>query len=77
MYRFGPTRGGPWMDETLLIPGWAHEFWTGIDGSTYTSYLTDYSVTINSVNFDDRYSPPKLFIGDQFMELFLPQIILK
>ncbi len=73
-YRFGPTTNGPWSDEIPLSPGWAHEIWSGMDGSPFASYLTNYSVTIQKLIYNTRYNPPRLFIGAQLVEKFLPFI---
>lgn len=74
-YHFGPTPGGPWSDELPLSPGWAHEVWSGLTGQTYTSYLTNYTVTIQPLLLNTRYNPPHLFIGEQIIELFLPLVV--
>jgi hypothetical protein len=73
-YRFGPTLGGPWNDAQSLSPGWAHEMWMGMDARTYTSYLTDYTVTIRHLIWDTRYDPPRPFIGDQIEDVFIPLV---
>ena len=74
-YRFGPAVGGPWSDPAPLFPGWAHEIWSGMDGQTYTSYLTDYTVTIKPLIWNTRYDPPRPFIGAQISEVFIPLIM--
>ncbi len=74
-YHFGPTPAGPWSDELPLSPGWAHEIWSGMDGRTYTSYLTNYTVTIQPLLYNTRYNPPRLFIGEQIVEQFLPIVL--
>ncbi len=71
-YRFGPAPGGPWGEEGALTPGWAHEVWTGLDGRTYTSYLTNYTATMKPLIWNTRYTPPRPFIGWQIAEVFLP-----
>lgn len=72
-YHFGPTPGGPWSEELPLSPGWAHEVWSSIDGSTtYVSFLTNYDITIKPLIWDTRYNPAKPFIGEYIFEIFLP-----
>jgi beta-xylosidase len=75
VYHFGPSPMGPWNDATLIHPGWAHEIWLGMDGRTYTSYLTDYSISIQPLIFNHIFQPPRPLIGDQINEFFLPIII--
>ena len=74
-HRFGPAPGGPWGEAFPLFPGWAHEIWSGMDGQTYTSYLTDYTVTIQSLIWNTRYDPPRPFIGEQIVETFVPLLV--
>jgi len=74
-YRFGPAPGGPWGVEMAVLPsGWAHEVWTGLDGKIYGSYLTNYTVTISSLIWNRRYTPPQPFFGETLHELFIPLI---
>ena len=72
VYRHGPTPAGPWTEPSPFRPGWAHEVWTGQDGRFYTSYLTDYSVTIQRLTWDAFYDPPLPFIGETIHRLFAP-----
>ncbi len=74
-YRFGPAPGGPWGEEGSLFPGWAHEVWVGLDGRTYASYLTDYTVTIAPLIWNTRYRPPRPFLGWRISEAFLPLVV--
>lgn len=74
-YRFGPTLTGPWSQEASLTPGWAHEIWSGLDAQTYTSYLTDYTVTIQPLIWNTRFDPPLPFIGAQILEWMLPVVV--
>ncbi len=74
-FRIGASPGGPWSKEYLLKPGWAHEVWLGQDNQTYTSFLTNYTVTISRLIWDDFYLPAHPFIGDQVFHLLLPQIL--
>jgi hypothetical protein len=71
-YRIGASPNGPWLEEIPFNPGWAHEVWTGQDNLTYTSYLTNYSVTISQLIWDDAYYPPRPFIGSAIFHTFLP-----
>ena len=43
-----------------------------MDGTDYTSYLTDYSVTIQPVTWDRFYNPARPFIGETIHRIFLP-----
>lgn len=75
MYRFGPTPAGPWGKELPFTPGWAHEIWTGMDEQTYTSYLIDYSVTIQPLSWNTQFIPPHPSIGQEIENLFLPMVV--
>ncbi|MFZ6026454.1 MAG: family 78 glycoside hydrolase catalytic domain [Chloroflexota bacterium] len=44
-YRIANGPLGPWSEPFDLAPGWAHEIWQE-DGRWFTSFLTDYSVTL-------------------------------
>jgi hypothetical protein len=57
-FRIGDTHFGAWQQPFLFRPGWAHEIWQSHDGGLHTSYLTDYTVTINPIMWDDFYFPP-------------------
>lgn len=70
--RVGPTPGGPWSAPRPLRPGWAHEFWLGLDGTWMTSYLTSYTVTVQPVAWDDLTTPPWPVIGERIWHLWLP-----
>ena len=72
MYHYGPAPGGPWAEPIPLRPGWAHEVWTGLEGEWYTSFLTDYTVTIQPLLWDDAYTPARPFIGTEVHRLFVP-----
>jgi hypothetical protein len=72
MYHYGPAPGGPWAEPIPLRPGWAHEVWTGLEGEWYTSFLTDYTVTIQPLLWDDAYTPAWPFIGTEVHRLFVP-----
>jgi hypothetical protein len=80
-FRIGASPIGPWTDEYPIKPGWAHEVWSGMDGQTYTSYLSDtydeyrYTITISPLNWDEFYFPPRPFIGDEQFHFLLPQIL--
>jgi hypothetical protein len=70
-YRYGPTPAGPWTETRPFWPGWAHEIWRGLEGDWYTSFLTDYSVTIRPLTWDDTYAPPRPYVG-AVHRIFLP-----
>lgn len=70
--RVGPTPAGPWSEPRLLRPGWAHEIWGASDSSLMTSYLTRYQVSVRPLTWDDAFSPPWPFIGEQVYHLWMP-----
>jgi len=74
-FRIGPGPTGPWTDAFGFAPGWAHEIWQGQDGYSYTSFLTDYSVTISRLTWDTFYNPPHPYIGENVYHLMLPLIV--
>jgi len=63
---------GLWTQPIALSPGWAHEFWQDQSGDWFTSYLTNFSITISPFVWDPFYSPPRPFIGSQILRTFLP-----
>ena len=65
---------GPWGVEYSISPGWAHEIWAGIDGKTYTSYLTDYSVTIDTLLWNAQFRPPRPSIGGYLIDFYIPMV---
>jgi hypothetical protein len=73
-FRIGPGPDGPWSQPYEFNPGWAHEVWKTPDGSWFTSYLTDYSVSIASLNWDDFYDPPRPAVGEKTYHQILPLI---
>lgn len=73
-YRIGASPAGPWLDEKIFAPGWAHEVWVGQDGATYTSYLTDYTITISPLSWNLYYDPPHPFIGSEVFRSMLPVV---
>ncbi len=52
--RMGPAPIGPWSDPVPIHLGWAHEFFQAADGRWMTSYLTDYSVTVDLLDWVRR-----------------------
>lgn len=73
-FRIGPGPGGPWSQPYEFNPGWAHELWKNPDGTWFTSYLTDYSVTIAPLNWDGFYNPSRPAIGEKIYHQILPLI---
>ena len=71
-YQVSQSLTGPWSPGGILTPGWAHEIWTGRDGLTYTSYLTDYTVTISPLAWDAYLTPSRPMIGGYSSPLLLP-----
>jgi beta-xylosidase len=70
----GGSQAGPWSVARRFSPGWAHEIWRDQSGSWMTSYLTDYSITISPLTWDDFFSPPQPFIGTEIYHQVLPAI---
>lgn len=75
VYRYGPAPIGPWTERRPFRPGWAHEVWLGLEGDWYTSFLTDYTVSIRPLTWDDAYTPPRPFIGTEVHRAFLPLVL--
>jgi hypothetical protein len=75
VYHFGPTPAGPWSEAYAFRPGWAHEVWMGQDGMFYTSYLTDYTITIRRLTWDEFYEPPRPFIGEAVFHVLVPLVL--
>lgn len=73
-YRFGGSPAGPWSAPTRFAPGWAHEIWPGQDGTLYTSFLTDYTVTISPLTWNTYYKPAQPFIGAEVHRNLLPLV---
>jgi beta-xylosidase len=71
-FRIGAGPTGPWGTAVAFRPGWAHEMWQGVDGEWFTSFLTDYSVTISPLSWDTLLVPPHPMIGSSVHHLFLP-----
>ena len=74
-YRIGASQTGPWLEAEVFIPGWAHEVWTGVDGYTYTSFLTDYSVSISPLSWNPYTQPPRPFIGADYYRTLIPLVV--
>jgi hypothetical protein len=74
-YRVGASPTGPWLDAEVIAPGWAHEVWTAVDGSLYTSFLTDYSVTISPLIWKPSTDPPRPFIGAEYYRTSIPLVM--
>jgi len=60
--------------QIALPPGWANEFFSGMDGKIYSSYLTDFTVTISPVSWDYSFPPPHPVLSENIYNHFLPQI---
>ncbi|MBU0512329.1 MAG: family 43 glycosylhydrolase [Chloroflexi bacterium] len=74
-YRIGNNLDGPWQNPDEFRPGWAHEVWQNMADDWYTSYLTDYTVTISPLTWDDFFDPPRLVVGGTVFHEFLPLIL--
>ncbi len=71
--RMAPSPTGPWTSPIPVALGWAHEFFQAADGSWMTSYLTDYSVTVDRLEWVQRgtiYWPSVRFRW----QIWLPQV---
>lgn len=73
--RVGASLAGPWSAERGFSPGWAHEVWQSQDGDWYSSFLTNYTVTISPLVWDDFFNPPEPFLGSQVTHQLLPAIL--
>jgi beta-xylosidase len=74
-YRIGASPAGPWTMEYALRPGWAHEFWRSPEEEWYTSYLTDYTITISPLTWDSYFDPPRPFIGSAVYHIAIPLVV--
>jgi hypothetical protein len=74
-YRIGASPGGPWTTEHTWGPGWAHELWRSPEEEWYTSYLTDYTISISPLIWDDYFDPPHPFIGSAVYHIAIPLVI--
>ena len=72
-FRIGDNPAGPWGESKTFQPGWAHEIWQDPRGNWFTSYLTDYSVTIRPFIWDRFKHPPNPIIEDSSKN-FIPYI---
>jgi predicted GH43/DUF377 family glycosyl hydrolase len=71
-YRTASGLIGPWSAPKALAPGWAHEIWQTPDGAWLTSYLTDSSVTISPLTWDNISQPARALVGSIIHHGFLP-----
>lgn len=74
-YRIGASPYGPWQDPVPFRPGWAHEVWLSLEGEWFTSYLTDYAVTISPLTWDTFFDPARPFIGSAVHHRLFPMIL--
>ncbi len=72
VFRVGGSPAGPWFTPETFQPGWAHEVWQDTQGGWFTSFLTDYTVTISPLTWDDFASPPRPWISAKLQHQFLP-----
>lgn len=71
-YRIGASPSGPWREPVAFQPGWAHEIWLNMEGKWFTSYLTNLTVTIEPLSWDELFYPPRPFIGSTIVHTFMP-----
>jgi hypothetical protein len=74
-YRIGATAAGPWLETGAFGPGWGNEVWQSQDGSWFTSYLTDYTVTISALTWDAFFVPSRPLVGKAAYHLTLPHVM--
>lgn len=72
-YRVSERNDDGFGEATSFMPGWAHEIWQSLEGDWFTSYLTDYSVTINRLVWVEN-NPPQPVIQWVRLKLYLPLI---
>ncbi len=72
--RMAPSPTGPWSSPTPVALGWAHEFFQAIDGSWMTSYLTDYSVTVDRLDWVRRGTIDWPVVRFPW-QIWLPQVV--
>lgn len=75
VYRHGETPFGPWSKQYVWRPGWAHEIWTGLDGKSYTSFVSDGGVGIRRYIGPEYYDPAHPFVGAAAYHAFLPVVL--
>jgi predicted GH43/DUF377 family glycosyl hydrolase len=63
---------GTFREPSPLFPGWAHEIWQDTKDNWYVSYLTNFTVTIAPLSWNEIFQPPRPFIGAQVHNVFLP-----
>ncbi len=73
-YRIGASPAGPWKLPIRFHTGWANEIWQTTDKEWFTSYLTDYTVTIASLSWDTLFDPPHPFTGSSIFRSHLPMV---
>lgn len=73
--RVGASLAGPWSGGHGFSPGWAHEVWQSPGGDWFSSFLTDYTVTISPLVWDEFFNPPEPFLGSQVTHQLLPAIL--
>lgn len=73
--RMGASLAGPWTSERGFSPGWAHEIWQSLDEDWFTSYLTNYTITISPLTWDEFFNPAEPFIGSEVTHQLLPAIL--
>jgi len=69
-YRISDAPLGPWSEPYDLAPGWAHEVWQADYGQWFTSFLTDYTVTIFPLKWDvhDGVVHPEIITPSPFLQ---------
>ena len=74
-FRIGVSPTGPWFPPEGFRPGWAHELWLARSGEWFTSFLTDYSVTIRQVAWDESFVPPHPKVSTNLYQVSLPLLV--
>ena len=75
-YVIGSSPTGPWQNPLTLFPGWAHEVWKSPQGDWFTSFLTNYTVTISPLYWDQNYTPAHPFITFGKQLIYMPLVAI-
>ncbi|HEY62198.1 MAG TPA: family 43 glycosylhydrolase [Anaerolineae bacterium] len=74
VYRVSSNPRAVWSEARYFSPGWAHEVWFDLHGNFRVSYLTDYTVTIANMIWDDANDPSLPYIDGFYFQVFLPLV---
>ena len=71
-YRIGSSPISPWQPPISFQPGWAREIWQDMEGTLFTSYLTDLTKTIDLLSWYNVFYSPGPYIGSSLEHTFIP-----